>query len=350
VNSAERLPVLDGLRAISILLVLAAHMLPLGPKLLQLNSTAGAMGMSLFFSLSGFLIATGLLHNADIPEFLIRRLARIVPLAYAFTFLVFGFLTFDPETILLMVTFLLNYFPGHLISYNAHFWSLCVEVQFYLAIAIVVAVAGRKGVWIVWPACLAVTMLRVNEGVYVQLQTHLRVDEILAGACVATLYQKSWSGRALFPTGLVALATLLWFASSSPFTGWCQYLRPYGAAMLLAAVLCHGKTRLITFLTLRPMRYIATISYALYVIHPLSTQGWWNEGSIFDRYILKRPISFAMTFIAAHLSTFYWERPWQQAGRQWIEQRRRRRLQSLGLTHGDKQLEEPAHNVDTYRT
>ena len=53
VEPAYRLPVLDGLRAIRILLVLAAHMLPLGPKLLQLNHTAGVMGMSLFFALIG---------------------------------------------------------------------------------------------------------------------------------------------------------------------------------------------------------------------------------------------------------------------------------------------------------
>ena len=63
--SSERLPALDGLRAISILLVLACHMLPLGPKVLQLNEAAGAMGMSLFFALSGFLIVSGLIYNAD---------------------------------------------------------------------------------------------------------------------------------------------------------------------------------------------------------------------------------------------------------------------------------------------
>ena len=47
-RSNDRLTVLDGLRAISIVLVLATHMLPLGPKSLRLNETAGAMGMSLF--------------------------------------------------------------------------------------------------------------------------------------------------------------------------------------------------------------------------------------------------------------------------------------------------------------
>jgi peptidoglycan/LPS O-acetylase OafA/YrhL len=65
VSSTARLPVLDGLRAISILLVLAAHMLPLGPKVLRLNETAGPMGMSLFFALSGFLITSGLRENAE---------------------------------------------------------------------------------------------------------------------------------------------------------------------------------------------------------------------------------------------------------------------------------------------
>ena len=44
-TSAEKLAVLDGLRAISILLVLATHMLPLGPKPLRINETTGAMGM-----------------------------------------------------------------------------------------------------------------------------------------------------------------------------------------------------------------------------------------------------------------------------------------------------------------
>jgi peptidoglycan/LPS O-acetylase OafA/YrhL len=328
VSSSDRLPALDGLRAISILLVLAGHMVPLGPKVLQLNSSAAAMGMSLFFALSGFLIASGLIHNADVPEFLIRRLARILPLAYAFTLLTAGFLYFDPKTMLWMATFLLN-FRDHLDAYNAHFWSLCVEMHFYLVIAVVVAVAGKKGIWIVWPACLVVTAIRIGDGAYGSIQTHLRVDEILAGACVATLYQKSWSGRTVFPTALVILAALLWFASGSPYTGWCNYLRPYATALLLAAVLSLGHTRLAAFLASRPMRYIATVSYALYVIHPLTVQGWWNEGSIFDRYIVKRPISFAMTFIAAHISTFYWERPWQQAARQWIEQRRRsRQLQS----------------------
>jgi peptidoglycan/LPS O-acetylase OafA/YrhL len=328
--SSERLPALDGLRATSILLVLSCHMLPLGPKALQFNAAAGAMGMSLFFALSGFLIVSGLRHNADVPEFLVRRLTRIVPLAYLYTFIFFGILFFDPKTMLWMMSFLLN-FRDQTSPYNAHFWSLCVEVHFYLSIAVVVAIAGKRGLWIVWPACLAITALRISvgENAYYNIETHLRIDEILSGACVATLYQKSWSDRPLVPTWAVVLAALSWFASSTPFTGWFQFMRPYATALLLASVISHGGSPISAFLATRFMRYIATISYALYVIHPATIQGWWNEGSTFDRYVLKRPISFLMTFVAAHISTFHWEHFWMQVGRQWIKQRRARRaLQS----------------------
>jgi peptidoglycan/LPS O-acetylase OafA/YrhL len=318
------------LRAISILLVLACHMLPLGPKFLRLNETAGGMGMSLFFALSGFLITSGLIHNADVHEFIVKRFTRIIPLAYAYSFLVFTFVAFDPKVMLWTNTFLVNYFTTYLVNYNAHFWSLCVEMQFYLAIALVVLLASDSGIWIVWPACLAITALRINEQAYYSIYTHLRVDEILAGACLATLYQISWQGRLRYPTALVALAATLWFITSFPYAGWCLYFRPYATALLVAAVLCHRDTGLAAILASRAMRYIAAISYALYVIHPATVQGWWNEGSAYDRYILKRPISFAITFAAAHVSTFYWERPWLQAGRQWIERRRRKkRLESV---------------------
>ena len=120
-KSSDRHPALDGLRAISILLVLAAHMVPLWPKPLQLNWAAGAMGMSLFFALSGFLITTLLLHNPDVVEFAAKRLGRVVPLAYAYLFLVCVVLQWDPGAFLWSALFLLNYMPSQFFNgYNGH--------------------------------------------------------------------------------------------------------------------------------------------------------------------------------------------------------------------------------------
>ena len=67
------LAALDGWRGLSILLVLAAHLLPLGPKPWKLNYSAGILGMALFFTLSGFLITRALLREQNVAAFLIRR-------------------------------------------------------------------------------------------------------------------------------------------------------------------------------------------------------------------------------------------------------------------------------------
>lgn len=217
-------------------------------------------------------------------------------------------------------TFLENYLTSHLNGYNSHFWSLCVEMQFYVFIAIVVLIAGKRGLSIVFPVCVLITCLRIANGAYVDIATHLRADEILSGACVGLVYHESRQ----FPKSyrLIFGIALLWTVASSPMSGPLQYLRPYASALLIFASLSHEQTNLGAFLTSKPMRYVAAISYALYVIHHALIQGWWNEGTVLARYLLKRPLSFALTFSLAHLSTFYWERYWQNASKAWITRNR----------------------------
>jgi peptidoglycan/LPS O-acetylase OafA/YrhL len=320
-GSDARFPILDGLRAMSILLVLACHLLPLGPHFLRLNETAGAMGMSLFFALSGFLITFGLMRNASVSEFLARRLARITPLAYAYTALVFLVLTFNPKALMYTDLFLTNYLGEYVsLRFTPHFWSLCVEVQFYIAIAVVLLIAGRRALWIVWPACIAITFLRWRAGIASPGETHLRVDEILAGACLATVLTNIPTFRP-HPI-LLILTAFSWVIFSHPFVGKFECLRSYATALLLLVAINYGATNAASVIVSGPMRYVANISYALYVIHPLTAYGWMNEGSVLIKYLLKRPISLVLTFTLAHLSTFYWERPWQLAVKGWIQKRR----------------------------
>jgi peptidoglycan/LPS O-acetylase OafA/YrhL len=204
----ERIPELDGLRALSILLVLAAHLLPLGPKFLQLNAAAGAMGMSLFFALSGFLIASRLLTSPTILEFIVRRMARILPLVYLFLAVLLVVFSEPVLKLLWSATFLVNYKTEYLDGLNSHLWSLCVEVQFYAAIAVVVLVFGSRAVWLVWPACFIITWLRIDAGAFIDIRTHYRVDEILAGACVACVFIRY--GKKKFSLPLQPCPWLFW--------------------------------------------------------------------------------------------------------------------------------------------
>ena len=64
----NRFEVLDGWRGVSISLVLAGNLLPLGFKKWQLNDTVAVTGMVLFFILSGFLITNILVRDKDVKN------------------------------------------------------------------------------------------------------------------------------------------------------------------------------------------------------------------------------------------------------------------------------------------
>lgn len=314
-------PTLDGVRAASIILVILTHTAPLGPKAWQLNSTFGPMGMSLFFCLSGYLIVSILHRDPDVPRFLIRRVLRIVP-AMALYLAVLAIL-FQPDWRILAANmlFVSNYWHIGLnqeVVPTGHLWSLSLEMQFYVAIALATLLLGRRSVWLVPPAALIVTGLRIEAEAYINIKTHLRVDEILSGGTLAlvAMYYGSRIRAALSRPGLawtaLIVAAVLWMVSSHPGSGAMNYLRPYMAATLVG-VLMHARFgALSTVLESRPAAYVARISYALYIWHLLMVFGWMNSGSDWLRYLVKRPISYVLTWGVAHASTFWWEMPFQR--------------------------------------
>jgi peptidoglycan/LPS O-acetylase OafA/YrhL len=307
------LPELDGVRATSILLVLAAHMLPLGPKSLALNSAAGLMGMSLFFCLSGFLITRFLYRTQSVPIFLLRRLARIVPLVFVYSLITALLIEGRWDSFFAIDFFFLNYMDSSQIPESGHLWSLCVEMHFYLVSGLLVAILGRRAFWFVPLALGAVFVARYENQAFESIRTHLRVDEILAGAMLALIWmnQDHFASRWIigaFRKGFW-IAVTLWFLSSHSSTGELMLLRPYFAMALVGCILFEPDGWRRRICRKKPLRYIADISYALYIWHPLTYIGWMNEGSIWERYLLKRPVSFALTIALAHLSTFYLEKP-----------------------------------------
>ncbi|MEH3159085.1 MAG: acyltransferase [Sphingomonas taxi] len=304
----RRLKMLDGWRALSILAVLAAHMLPLGPARWGLNGSAGAFGMAVFFTLSGFLIVSILLRDHDIGRFLVRRLARIVPLAWLALLLSLPLQHADAATWAANMLFYANLPPFRLVEWSTHFWSLCVEMQFYGAIALTVLVAGRRGLWLVPAAAATVTLARIATGTDVSIVTWLRVDEILAGGTLALIVHGDPAGPAIrilrrlpfWP--LVVLAML----SAMPVTGWLNYARPYLVAASVGITILRPIGGLSRLLESRPAAYVAKVSYAVYIIHHFTLFGWLGSGDTLVKYA-KRPLCFAITFALAHLSTFHFE-------------------------------------------
>jgi peptidoglycan/LPS O-acetylase OafA/YrhL len=318
----KRIPVLDGWRATSILLVLGAHLLPLGPKVLALNDTAGAMGMALFFTLSGFLIVQFLAAGAPLGNFVMKRLARIVPLSWAAMTALVLWHQYDAATVARNFLFVANLPPVSLMHGGEHLWSLCVEMQFYLTVATLVLLFGRRGLYLVPVLALAVTALRIAAGEYISIVTWHRVDEILAGGTIALAYS-GWLGDR--PAELLKRLPVWPFAIalvviSNPYSGPLQYLRPYGAALLVGVSLSGAPAFLHRILVSRPMAYVAEVSYALYVIHGVLSATWLGTGDRLEKY-LKRPLLFGLTFLLAHVSTRYYEQPITRRVRDWGKRR-----------------------------
>lgn len=327
----ERLRVLDGWRGISILLVLAGHMLPLGPKWLELNSMAAAAGLSIFFCLSGFLIVSMLLRNSSVLSFFIRRLFRILPLAWLVLLAMLMVQQPASGAWYSNLLFYANLVPHTLLPHGEHLWSLSVEMQFYLAAGLAVAALGSRGLLLVPAACIAVTTARVIYGMEISIVTWFRVDEILAGGTLALFLNFSpcaHIARKLSPIVSFLLVIAL-FLSSHELLGAMNYFRPYVTALLIYSTMYLREGYLQTALSSRLLSYFAKTSYALYVIHPLTEAGWLGEGDVVTRYT-KRLLSFALTFSGAHISTMYYEKYWNEFGHRLASHVEQRNVKASG--------------------
>lgn len=150
---------LDGLRAISVLLVIMSHAeawQTLGITSSAIRSALSAQtGVSVFFVLSGFLITYLLMKEKeatgkiDVIAFIKRRALRIFPLYYLAIFFLWymsytGKASIPSCSFAYALTYTINFYPKEC-AYSAmsHFWSLSVEEHFYLFWPLIFC-AGRR--------------------------------------------------------------------------------------------------------------------------------------------------------------------------------------------------------------
>ncbi len=137
--SARRIPSLDGLRAISITLVVLSHLIKWKHVSLGPVQAYGDLGVHVFFVLSGYLITNLLLRERErsstisLRDFYIRRAFRIFPAAFVFLAIVTTLYWhemrwYHTAAALLYVANMDSSRPWIF----GHLWSLSIEEQFYL--------------------------------------------------------------------------------------------------------------------------------------------------------------------------------------------------------------------------
>lgn len=351
---------LDGLRALSISLVILGH--------LGFGALApGGLGVTIFFFVSGYLI-TGLLMaeharngRVDLPRFYGRRFLRLTPELLAFLALaglvfapIFG-QSFPGVQLAAALTYWTNYFIlwgaggdcAHCVT-TGHLWSLAVEEHFYLlapAAMLACAFAPRRLVGLLLAVIVLAALWRWaafthfgRSEIYTYKATECRLDSIAWG-CLAAVLERSWPrglellrrhARAAVLLGCALLAASLAWRDETFRATW-RYTVQTGALLLVVPAVTRAAslgpvTRLLEW---APLRWMGRRSYAAYLWHYVGLTaasfilGWRLdlEAAPHALQLQALPMVLAFTWIAAELSHRFVYAPAQRL-KPWLEPRR----------------------------
>lgn len=320
---------LDGARALSILAVLACHLLPLGPKTyFDLNIAVGQFGMAIFFALSGFLIAHKLITEESIFDFAVNRAVRIFPLLWLLLLISFAWKlpSLDVDTVTAHFLVFVNNLPQYYFPETEHLWSVCVEIHFYILTAVFFFLLKRSGLGFLVLLGVFLSLYRYQEQALFNTSTLFRIDELLAGLAVGLLWHSDTPlarqiKKVLSTINPFFILIVLAAASLAPAHPVLFIFRPYIAALFIGALLYNQQNWSTKAFAHEKWQWLSKHAYALYIIHPFLMVTWLASGDKLTMYA-KRPILFVVLFVLAYLSTKYFERYFIQAGKQWLAERK----------------------------
>ncbi len=298
-----KIPSLDGIRALSFLVVFISHD--------RLEQIPGLFGVAVFFFLSGYLITTLMRMEIEatgtlsVKDFFLRRAFRILPPFYMVLILILcivraGWLwgTYTSADLWASLFYITNYWNIYVHSimmpgFNI-FWSLAVEEHFYLLFPFVMLLLMRLkltrraqaltlcavcGAVLLW-RCILVFKLHsldmtfgpVTYPLRTMYATDTRLDSILFG-CVLALWgnpildkrpNHSWTAT------IVGMITLLaTFVIRAPeFRETFRYTLQ-GLALIplfISAIRLHDHWSF-KWLNSRPLKFLGVLSYTLYLVH-----------------------------------------------------------------------------------
>jgi peptidoglycan/LPS O-acetylase OafA/YrhL len=287
-RAGEVLQPLDGLRGIAAIWVVAEH------SWFKFVG-AGFSGVLIFFVLSGFLLAKPFVGNSAKlfqPGFMVkygkRRIQRILPMYYLYIFLVY-WMPLSVDEALLHTFF---------IKANGHLWTIPQEMTFYLVFPLIVifnCYVLRDKIWLIIPGLMAsiyawntfvkLKVVYLCGAINQPLQFYLSI--FLTGVLFSYFYygyfqkkQKVLSSTIVrYSAAVTGLIILVGFTvlsngytlniSTVPYSKNYPETAAIIVGILLFVVLCSPKTFLTKFLSNSLLCSLGTVSYSLYLLHPL---------------------------------------------------------------------------------
>jgi peptidoglycan/LPS O-acetylase OafA/YrhL len=298
-----RLPSLDGLRALSIGLVVIGHAMETMPRMppwlfrgIAILGNSG-LGVSIFFVISGYLITHLLIRELSLSgtvsfhNFYLRRVTRIFPAFYCYLSIVslaaiFRWIKLSALDVLMAATFTWNYLPfGSGSWWLGQTWSLCIEEQFYLLWPItLVSLGPKKAAWLAALIILLEPPIRIASYILwpsyrgrIPVMLHTRADVLMFG-CLLALMQENVRFREILvrftrPAHLVAIVAFLFILEPvltdhlrggyALSVGWT--LEAASIAMIVFALMRPSESVIWSIFNSRPMNWLGKRSYGLYL-------------------------------------------------------------------------------------
>lgn len=335
-NTTSYIPNLDGLRAISILIVLCSHFIT--------NMIPGGLGVYVFFVISGFLIARQFFNERDRTRridrknFYIRRFFRLYPVALVYTAVVIAAyaimgLEIDWVQPASAIFYFSNYLYADMLLAGDKeglmpfliFWSLSVEEHFYLIFPTVFILLGgnarKVGIMLV---LVIIGALLLRTGVawanpeligsrYFYYRSEFRMDSIAYGVAIAAAsatpagraFLARISGPKSFAIGIVLMLFCLLYREPF-FRETLRYsLNGIGITLCVVSVLFSARLALVqALLNTRVLVYIGKLSYSLYLWHllaPIVTEPMLGEAVTPVSILINFALAFAVSSASYHL-------------------------------------------------
>ena len=323
----KRLPSLDGLRAFSIALVCIGHVAGTvgSPELLLPFHNLGNFGVKIFFVISGFLITYLLIQEDErngginLKSFYIRRVFRLLPAFYFYVICiaiaeVVGFIELNKGDLLHASTYTMNYHHDRAWWLN-HTWSLAVEEQFYLIWPLLLLISGFMRskriivvVILVTPVIRALMWYGFEASPSAMSREFQAVADALATGCLfAYLYKEKWPIPSwlktmwfyLVPITMLIIPAICMKLSPALFYILGQSYINVCAVLMIWRFLVVQKGLLYQVLNLRPVMWVGTLSYSLYLWQEPFLNSWVRD------WYASWPMNIALTFICACLSYYF---------------------------------------------
>ena len=329
----------EGLRGLCIIAVLTYHYW-------VKQVPGGCLGVSVFFTISGFVITNGLIRlsekssHIDVYGFLVRRFRRLwpaAPLGLALT-LLYSLIAGWASRTMASDSFaaFFQYYNWRVITTGTvygqslpsiflHFWSLSIEVQFYVVAPLIFLISrGRKMIQISLFALILVVAIVVattsTSLTFVYSSTITRSAEISVGCLLAFAIKpiKRLTSKPILDH-LASLLAFLAFAALTTLTvrssmqtsayahGGLVLISVLSALLIIGA--SFGKVASAVF-SFQPLTWLGRISYSLYLVHfpiriILIWSGIWPE--------MQTWLSVAVSVIVAGLLFRFIERPFRES-------------------------------------